>query len=292
MRITSSASASCGIHLGDTKLVTSMRDTPALISASIRRALRVVGHGHRLVLQAIPRRDFVDRDLVGQRLKHGYLGSYRMWRRATRGNSRRAEGARPGPEKSAQLMNAASTLIIGSTSAVAAISRALCMLSMGFPTSTRADAEAGSRDRPDGAAAAEVRAHHERWVRGLHGLGEALEERPGLAVRAIALVGVTLDHGPLAQEGSMPGLMTVGVVRVNAVGHVARDQIGARDGAGQASFTERRVGLEHARKQRAHEHASPRRAHSDCPPLRDRTARCRVCAALGPWLCSKAQRAP
>ena len=38
-RASSSASASCGTHLGDTKLVISMRRRPALISPSRRRFL-------------------------------------------------------------------------------------------------------------------------------------------------------------------------------------------------------------------------------------------------------------
>jgi hypothetical protein len=42
-RATSELSASCGIHFGLTKLVISIADTPAAISASIRRILSAVG---------------------------------------------------------------------------------------------------------------------------------------------------------------------------------------------------------------------------------------------------------
>ena len=65
-RATSAASASCGIHLGDTKLVISM-SPDARADQRVDEAQLVGGRDlARLVLQAVARPDLVDRDLGRQ----------------------------------------------------------------------------------------------------------------------------------------------------------------------------------------------------------------------------------
>ena len=76
-RATSSASASWGIHLGETKLVISMRARPAATSASMSRRLPSSGDERRLVLQAVaqgrPRRRRRDRVTWAKRSVGGAL---------------------------------------------------------------------------------------------------------------------------------------------------------------------------------------------------------------------------
>jgi hypothetical protein len=45
------------------------------------------------------------------------------------------------------------------------------------------------------------------------------------------LVDVDLDHGAASEEGLMLGLVAIGVVGVNGVGHIRRDQERLGDGA-------------------------------------------------------------
>ena len=61
----SSASASCGIHLGETKLVISMRVRPASHERVDEAQLALDGDDRGLVLEAVARADLVDRHAVG-----------------------------------------------------------------------------------------------------------------------------------------------------------------------------------------------------------------------------------
>ena len=70
-RATSSAeSASAGIHLGDTKLVASMRDEAGVDERGDERQLAVGGNDARLVLEPVARAHLVDGDAG----RHGALG--------------------------------------------------------------------------------------------------------------------------------------------------------------------------------------------------------------------------
>ena len=68
--ISSSASASCGIALGDTKLVASISIKPAATRSSMYSSLSSVEIGCGLVLQAVARADLVDADAMWQ-VGHG-----------------------------------------------------------------------------------------------------------------------------------------------------------------------------------------------------------------------------
>ena len=69
-RATSAASASCGIHFGDTKLVISIARMPARDERVDEPDLVRGRDVARLVLQAVARADLVDRDLGWQ--LHGF----------------------------------------------------------------------------------------------------------------------------------------------------------------------------------------------------------------------------
>src|SRR5688500_11316893 len=75
-----------------------------------------------------------------------------------------------------------------------------------------ANAEPRRADGPDGAPAAEIAAHHEALRLRLRLDRELLRERPRLAVGAVALVGVELDHRSLPEQRSVAGLVAVRVV--------------------------------------------------------------------------------
>jgi hypothetical protein len=59
----------------------------------------------------------------------------------------------------------------------------------------------------------------------------ALEAGPAFTVGGVRLVDVDLDHGAASEEGLMLGLVAIGVVGVDRVGHVGRDQERLGDGA-------------------------------------------------------------
>ena len=127
------------------------------------------------------------------------------------------------------------------------------------------DAEAGRGDRPDGRAARQIGAHHERLQRHRRPLGREAHDRRAGGVGGVADVGVELEHRAAVQVDPVLGLVALGVVRVGGVGAVGREARRGRQGLQVALAIppgERRDPLEDRRQDDARRRRSTTRTRS------------------------------
>lgn len=86
------------------------------------------------------------------------------------------------------------------------------------------DARLGREHRTDGTAARGVVPHDEELQRDGGDLGRLLQQDDARRVGGVPLVSVDLDDGALVHLGRVVALVFCGVVGVNRVGHVGRDE--------------------------------------------------------------------